>query len=276
MAEKAGRGRGKKALAEDQAARDASIAKHHSTTATGDGREVTPADNEKAIADAEAAKLISDVHQIMAQQRAVVAAKAKFDEELAIIKAPFDASKDRLLELFRMGKMHGFQRAWLEAYIEEMKKDGRQRAEDRKREARHRGMLGIGDQLDLFSDKTPLEEQDAAYWRSEGYLAYHRGEEASAPAECPQRFIQAVLQGWNDAQTAVIMAMQRTAEEPPAAPEQVDIEEVVEAELSPAELKAQEKRARASLDNMGDAMLDAIAEVEPDLVAQVRKDYEDA
>lgn len=260
MAEKAGSGRKGKAKL-TVAAFTAST-----TTATGDGREVTPADNEKAIADAEAAKLISDVHQIMAQQRAVVAAKAKFDEELAIIKAPLDASKDRLLELFRMGKMHGFERAWLEAYIEEMKKDGRQRAEDRKREARHRGMLGIADQLDLFSDKTPLEEQDATYWRSEGYGAYHRGEPCQAPAECPQRFVQAVLQGWGDAQTATIWAMGKASEEPPGVDPEPEPDD--DADLSPAQIKVLEARARAGLD--------ALADAEPDPVAQVREDYEDA
>lgn len=264
MAEKAGSGRRGKAKL--------TVVPPPTTTATGDGREVSPADNERAVYEAEKAQLLNIVTQIMAQQRVVVSAKAKFDEELAIIKAPLDDAKARELELFRLGKAATFSRKELEARIDEMKTDTRQREEQRKREQRHRGMLNIGGQGDLFDDALPMEERDALYWQSEGYGAYHRGEPCQAPAECPQRFVQAVLQGWNDAQTATIWAMGKAGEEPPAAAAEPE----PEPDLSPAELKAQEKRARASLDNMGEEMLDAIAEVEPDLVAQVREDYEDA
>ena len=240
------------------------------TTSQPAARVVQPDDNVRAAYEAEQASLLSCVHQIMAAQRTAAAEKAVFDEKLAIIKAPLDAAKERVLELYRLAKAAKLNRDWIDTYIADMQKDTRQRVEDRKRENRHRSMLGIGDQQDLFGDETPLEVKDEAYWKSEGYLAFQRGEPPKAPDVCPQRFVQAFLQGHNDGQAAQIWAMGKVTppvpekEEPPAAAEPEA------AELTPAEKRAQDKRARESLD-----VLSAIAEAEPELVAQVIEDHGD-
>lgn len=239
-----------------------------SASAGGDGRVVLSDDNVRAAYEEERATLIAAVHDIMDAQRKVKAQKAIFDERLAEIKVPLDGAKARELELFRLAKAKKLNREWIEGYIADMLKDTRQREDDRKRETRHRGMLNIGGQGELFPDEAPLEVKDGVYWQSEGYLAYQRGEPAKAPDTCPQRFVQAFLQGWNDGQSAQIWAMGKVTPAPEPKPEQVDIEEA--AELTPREKKAQEKRARESLD-----ALSAIAEAEPELVAQVIEDHGD-
>lgn len=173
----------------------------------GDGRTLSPKDNQsaedkqRAKDAAEQAQLLSYLSKLGEEGRAVAAAKAVLDEKRAA-----------MTETFRLAKAAGFDRGELNDLL----KDIGTRSKDlvakeiRRRKLRQMANLPTGEeQLGLFGGDSPSEVKDAAFWGAEGYQAYLRGEEASPPRDrMPARFDQDWLKGWNAGQTAVAMSMQ--------------------------------------------------------------------
>lgn len=176
----------------------------------GDGRALAPEDNLKAVEEAERAQLISFVSRLVQQKRESKKAKDAYDTE-----------KAKETEIFRLAKLASprFLRERLERYIGKLTGGASSRdiAEEARVERQHEEWLNIptgATQLDLFSDTTPIEVRDEAYWKAEGYLAYQRGDVCKPPQPCPARFVTVWTAGWNDGQSATIWAMGKVSEAP--------------------------------------------------------------
>lgn len=212
--------------------------------------------NREAVEAAEAAQLLSFTSRLREQQK-----------KTAEKKAVFDGEKANETEIFNLAKAAGFMRKELQELLDDSAVSGQRRklAESEARRARFRKILGLPvagfeEQKDL-----PEEVRDEMDWESDGYRAGIRADEPKPPSECSPRFHKAWLKGYHNGQKrnaeALTMADALGAPPPPV-PEP-------EVEKSAADIrrdeKAEERRARE--------MLDAIAEVEPEIVAQVEEDH---
>lgn len=203
----------------------------------GDGRPLAKQDNLSAILEAERVQLLSFVHKIIAQKREVKKAKEIHDGE-----------KAKETELFRLAKIASprFLRERLERYIGKLTGGARSRdiAEDARVDRLFEGWLSIPtgeEQLSLFSETSPIEVRDEAFWKAEGYLAYQRGELCSPPKDCPERHAQIWMKGWHDGEAATVWAMKMSEATPPAPPAPAP-PEPDEFEASSEELAGQTQR----------------------------------
>lgn len=137
----------------------------------------------------------------------------------------------------------------------------------------------VGDseeQQELLS-RMPDFERDLYHWEGAGFAAGKRGDDRTPPDGTPgdQAILQAFDKGWLKGQEENIMLLSRHKEREAAAIAPAPKEET-EIERRRRE-KREEKEAKAKLDAMPSAPADdalaAIAEGEPELVAQVIEDH---
>ena len=224
--------------------------------AGGNGRALDTSDNRRARDEAEQAQFLSAAFKYRGKLREIDAAKE--------VVAARQAEAKEILDL---AVAAGFKKYEIVDNVKDLIKPKVNHAEIEDRRARFRAWLGLPagprptDEL-----KMPEEAKDEIAWEYEGLRAGLRADEPKPPKECPPRFHQAWLRGWHAGQArnaAALAYKPAPAAEPAPEPEP-------EREPTRAELKAQETRAREGLDALG-----AIAEAEPELVAQVIEDHAD-
>jgi len=206
----------------------------------GNGRALKPTDNVADVEEASKLQLLSYIGKLSAQAKKVAEAKTLYDGE-----------KGTLTEIFRLAKASGFLRKDLQSLLDDMKADGRDLVAEEVKRRKYREWLGLPtgeEQLQLFtSAKAPNEEKDKAYWRSQGYMAGLAGDFCDYPTEGPKRFKAVFEAGWGDGQKAIINA-DEILSRPKPAPDPEPAPAKPESEKTKAELKAEEKALRESLD----------------------------
>lgn len=141
------------------------------------------------------------------------------EDEVQRAKGPYDAAKKAKNQIFALARAAEptWTRKYLERRIEEMNSTTRENAEMAAQEARHRRWLGIltEEQAKLaLGAETPQEVKDEAHWHSEGYKAGLRGQEAKAPPECGERFLQHYLKGHERGRSDSIDALAKNVPKP--------------------------------------------------------------
>jgi hypothetical protein len=174
-------------------------------------------------------------------------------------KAAYDAVKAEETEIYRLGKAAGYMRAELDEDLVDMNMDPREyRKKEAVRAERKSDFVDIGEQASLIDDKAASEEvRDEAYWTAMGYRAGMNWE-ACEPKEVPARFTTNWTDGWHMGRKKLQDAL---AAADAAATE--DDDEGGDAAPEP------------DADKESTSALDAIAEVEPEIVAQVKEDHGD-
>lgn len=145
------------------------------------------------------------------------------------------------------------------------------------------------EQLELVA-RMPAFEQDLYFWEAMGFAAGLRGDDRTPPDGVPgdQAILQAFDKGWMKGQAENIGLLSRSlARQEPVAPapkEETEIErrrrekkeeaaaKAALAKMPPAALEAEGDKILAA----GDSALAAIAEAEPEIVAQVLADHGEA
>jgi hypothetical protein len=202
------------------------------------------------------------------------------DASILQAKGPYDAAKAARNKCRLDAKAAGFKLALLDQLIIDQKGNKRELVKDEAERAKMRRWLDlpVGDEAKTLFDALPMEEQDAAYWESQGYQTALRWQPATVPTGCPPRFTQSFLAGFETGAKRVDWAKREGASRDAApAPEAAA---PAEPELTPAQRrkaeKAEEERVKAALSKppVNDA-LEALREVEPEMVAQAEDDYGD-
>jgi hypothetical protein len=171
------------------------------------GRTVTakdnqsPEDKQRAKDAAEAAQLISFLSKLGEEGREVAAAKAVLDEKRAA-----------MTETFRLAKAAGFERQELGDLLKDMGTRAKDLVAKELRRRRLRSFAGLPvgeEQLALVLSDSPTEAKDEVFWRSEGYQAGMRGDDAVPNHEhkMPPRFNQIWLEGYHDGQAVIARSM---------------------------------------------------------------------
>ena len=140
----------------------------------------------------------------------------------------------------------GFKKYEVEDQLKDLVAPKVNQSEKEARRARFRAWLGLPAGAPA-TDDLPLEVRDEQDWEAEGYRAGIRADEPKPPKECPPRFHQAWMKGWHAGQeqnTKALAFKPASVLTPAPAPEP-------EKEPTKAELRAQEARARESLDKLG-------------------------
>lgn len=259
----------------------------------GDGRPLTPQDNisaeERAKREAEAVKL-----QAISGVAAILKAEAVVAEIEAEIQARLKPAKSTVTSLYRDLKMKtnmtredvADKKRHLGKTEDSVKADERRRAEQRSWWGLSSGFSEQQQELDM---RLPNVERDAIGWRAAGYSAGISGGDTSPPTAC---VVQGHVPSWSDGVRDGEAALKAAKEAAFGAPEAKSEPEETPHQRKKRE-KAEETRLRASMDAMEDGtatdadrervnaankdlgaeMLDAIAEAEPEIVAQVVADH---
>jgi hypothetical protein len=117
-------------------------------------------------------------------------------------------------ETYRMIKAEtGLKRPEVDAYYLALRANTRDLiAQEKQRQEDHEDLeLPTFRQLDLFGDDKPKEQQDAAYWRIEGYKAGLNFLPAAAPEGCVGDNLQEFLNGHKDGAKALANSLQPAA-----------------------------------------------------------------
>lgn len=172
----------------------------------GDGRDLAPDENEKAILEAERVQLLSVMARLGVQYNKVLASKAELATEQEVLTEIFNSAK---------ASSKTFTRQRLMRYLTDQRAQARDLVEEAQIQRRHRDWLGFPDgaeTLNIFDDaNTPQSVKDEATWRAEGYMAYHRNEQCKPDEKVSDP--PAWMKGWHDAETATAYAMGKVAEE---------------------------------------------------------------
>jgi hypothetical protein len=100
----------------------------------------------------------------------------------------------------------GYTRKYLTRLLEDGESAARDQVAEETRRAQDREALGLpvfGVQADLFdSGASPVEVRDELQWEAEGYLRGRNGALQEVPDNCPPRFEQAVMRGYERGQKA--------------------------------------------------------------------------
>jgi hypothetical protein len=259
----------------------------------GDGRPLTPQDNisaeERAKREAEAIKL-----QAISGVAAILKAEAVVAEIEAEIQARLKPAKATVTSLYRDLKMKtNMTREDVADKKRHLGKTEDVVKADELRRANQRSWWGLpsghSQQQQELDARLPDVERDAIGWRAAGYSVGISDGDSSPPTACvAQGHVPAWSDGVKDGQAALKAAKEATfgAPEPEPEPEETPYQRKKRE-------KAEETRLRASMDAMEDGtatdadrarveaankdlgaeVLDAIAEAEPEIVAQVVEDH---
>ncbi len=161
-------------------------------------------------------------------------------------REPLKAAQEDFTALVNAAKADlgkGYTRKYLTRLIEDVQAGVRDQVAEETRRARDREALALpvfGVQADLFDNgKAPVETRDALAWEAEGYLRGRNGVLQEVPDNCPERFQQAVMRGYEagqaQTQADLVAAAELIAErEQPSTAPAVDLnaaEEVDEGEV---------------------------------------------
>jgi hypothetical protein len=188
-----------------------------------------------------------------------------------LAKAPYDAACDDLTATIDearadLGKKK-YTRKRLLSYLEDISARLRNLLAEEMQRYQDRLDLGLpvyGEQQELAfgGAETPQEAKDELFWEADGYLRGRRGDERKQPEECPPRFIQHSLKGWDRGQSETQLlyieaqaAMQRRNNpDAAAAPKDLNAEAAAPEPGTPAARKAEKAaiaKAKAGLDKLG-------------------------
>lgn len=189
------------ALAVVAAVKDAATAPPGGTLAGtgGDGRQLTPGDNRRAILEAEEAQFLS----FMAKLRAA-------DGEVVKAQAVLDTAKGAVSEILGLAKNAGFDKGEMREHLKAMKVKGVRKnlTEAEARRTRFRQYLGlpVGDETEQ-RDLLPDETRDEFDFYGDGAAAYLRNDDNKPPASVPPRFVSKWQEGYNDQMSRMAAAM---------------------------------------------------------------------
>ena len=205
----------------------------------GSGRALDTADNRRAIEEAEQAQFLSAIFKVRSK-----------DVEIGRAKAVVDALNAERKEVMDLAVAAGFKKYEIEDQLKDLVAPKVNQSEKEARRARFRAWLGLPAGAPPQTE-LPLEVRDEQDWEADGYRAGIRADEPKPPKECPPRFGQAWMKGYHagQEQNAKALAFKPAsviAAAPPPAPAPEP-----EKEPTRAELKAQEKRVREGLENLG-------------------------
>ncbi len=142
--------------------------------------------------------LIHHVTKLRSAKRVVDKAREPLKAAQEDLTANVNAAKADL------GK--GYTRKYLMRLIEDVEAGVRDQVAEENRRARDREALALpvfGVQADLFDNgASPVETRDEMQWEAEGYLRGRNGALQEVPDNCPARFEQAVMRGYERGQAA--------------------------------------------------------------------------
>lgn len=252
----------------------------------GDGRpldktdNMSEADKKKALDEADAVQLLSGLSQL----KPLISAAE-------VLKAQLKEAQDAVTN--KKKTLSGALRCDVKVINEILEDQAATRKDVTAKEAmrariRRFAAQPAGDseeQLDLVA-RMPAFEQDLYFWEGTGYASGKRGDDRTPPDNVPgdQAVLQAFDKGWLRGQAENIGLLSRDlARKEPAAPPPKEETEIEKRRRE----KAEEKAAKAALAKMtpgaleaegdkilagGDALA-AIAEAEPEIVAQTIEDH---
>lgn len=214
----------------------------------GDGRALKPGDNRRAMLEAEEAQMLSVISKLRALQIPIDEAKAT----LAEAKAQYD-------EVVRLAGIAGFKKYELKELLDDLGAKRRDLSEQEERRARFRTYLGLPSGISETQQDMNIPEtaRDEIFWEGDGYTCGVRGTDPVPPVEAGVHG-QAWMKGYHNGQKRNAWAASASKVEPapPVPPE--------EKEPTRAELKAQERRAKESLENLPPAAPDNDVESTPE------------
>jgi hypothetical protein len=231
--------------------------------------------NQKDVDAAREAQVISYVTGLRGHQATV-----------AKLMAPVTAAKEALNAHVKMAGAAGIPAKLLKELADDGKTSRKDlsKAEQQRRQFRQWLGLPVGDDED---PRLPETVKDEFAWEAEGYQAGMRGDEPKPPTAVPPMFNGKWMEGWHTGDAKRKWAETTVANAPTAPPKPAPAAEPKE--LTPAEKrraeKAEEERVKAALNKpvndeivdedplgVNDA-LEALREVEPEMVAQVEADH---